>query len=165
MAREGPNMLVLRGLGARPSFHRQGFAWSLERSGPGLGWGHSISSRVSAPAGKALADFRLQWSIPMQQPMFSQIRLLIFDLDGTLIDSKTDLVLSVNAMREQIGLARLDPQVVLSYVGQGAATLIRRALGDGASQELLPLASTIFRNHYRRHLLDNTVPYPGVREA
>lgn len=101
----------------------------------------------------------------MPQPIFSEIRLLIFDLDGTLIDSKTDLVLSVNAMREQMGLTRLDSQVVLSYVGQGVAMLIRRALGETASEEQLTRAGGIFLDYYRRHLLDNTVPYPGVREA
>jgi|SRR5215831_3106225 len=101
----------------------------------------------------------------MPQPTFSQIQLLIFDLDGTLIDSKTDLVLGVNAMREQLGLVRLDPQVVLSYVGQGVTILIRRALGDSASDEEVARARAIFLDHYRRHLLDNTVPYPGVRDA
>ena len=101
----------------------------------------------------------------MPQPTFSQIQLLIFDLDGTLIDSKTDLVLGVNAMREQLGLVRLDPQVVLSYVGQGVTILIRRALGDSASDEEVARARTIFLDYYRRHLLDNTVPYPGVRDA
>ena len=101
----------------------------------------------------------------MPQPAFDEIRLLIFDLDGTLIDSKTDLVVSVNAMREQMGLARLDPLVVLSYVGRGVATLIRRALGEGTSDDEVARASTIFLHYYRRHLLDNTVPYPGVREA
>jgi phosphoglycolate phosphatase len=101
----------------------------------------------------------------MPQPTFSQIQLLIFDLDGTLIDSKTDLVLGVNAMREQLGLVRLNPQVVLSYVGQGVTILIRRALGDSASDEEVTRARTIFLDHYRRHLLDNTVPYPGVRDA
>ncbi len=71
----------------------------------------------------------------MSKPAMNHIRLLIFDLDGTLIDSKTDLVLSVNAMREQMGLPRLDTAVVVSYVGRGIATLIRRALGEGASHE------------------------------
>jgi phosphoglycolate phosphatase len=101
----------------------------------------------------------------MSKPALPHIRLLIFDLDGTLIDSKTDLVLSVNAMREQMGLPRLDTVVVVSYVGRGVATLIRRALGEGASREEVERASTTFLDYYGRHLLDNTVPYPGVRQA
>jgi phosphoglycolate phosphatase len=101
----------------------------------------------------------------MSKPAVNDIQLLIFDLDGTLIDSKTDLVLSVNAMREQMGLARLDTAVVVSYVGGGIATLIRRALGEGASHEEVERASAIFLDYYGLHLLDNTVPYPGVREA
>jgi phosphoglycolate phosphatase len=101
----------------------------------------------------------------MSQPALPHVPLVIFDLDGTLIDSKTDLVLSVNAMREQMGLARLDTAVVVSYVGRGVATLIRRALGEGASHEEVERASTIFLDYYGRHLLDNTVPYPGVRQA
>jgi len=101
----------------------------------------------------------------MPPPTFSEIRLLIFDLDGTLIDSKTDLVLSVNAMREQMGFTRLDTTLIVSYVGQGVTALIRRALGDGASDEEVTRARAIFLDYYRRHLLDNTVLYPGVREA
>jgi phosphoglycolate phosphatase len=101
----------------------------------------------------------------MSKPAMNDIQLLIFDLDGTLIDSKTDLVLSVNAMREQMGLVRLDTAVVVSYVGRGIATLIRRALGEGASHEEVERATTIFLDYYGHHLLDNTVPYPGVRQA
>jgi phosphoglycolate phosphatase len=101
----------------------------------------------------------------MSKPALPHIRLLIFDLDGTLIDSKTDLVLSVNAMREQMGLPRLDAAVVVSYVGAGIATLIRRALGEGAPHEEVERATTIFLDYYGRHLLDNTVPYPGVRQV
>ena len=101
----------------------------------------------------------------MSQAALRDIRLLIFDLDGTLIDSKTDLVLSVNAMRERMGLARLEMAVVISFVGAGITTLIRRALGGWASDDDMARASTIFLEYYGRHLLDNTVPYPGVRQA
>jgi phosphoglycolate phosphatase len=101
----------------------------------------------------------------MSKPALHDIRLLIFDLDGTLIDSKTDLVLSVNAMREQMGLPRLDTGAVLSYVGRGVTTLIRRALGEGASDDEVARASALFLDYYGCHLLDNTVPYPCVRQA
>jgi phosphoglycolate phosphatase len=93
------------------------------------------------------------------------LRLLVFDLDGTLIDSKEDLARSVNAMRERLGLTPLDYELVASYVGQGMQTLVRRALGGDAAPEEVERALPIFIEHYGEHLLDHTVAYPGVREA
>jgi phosphoglycolate phosphatase len=90
--------------------------------------------------------------------------LLIFDLDGTLIDSKRDLADSVNAMRLWKGLAALPDERVFSYVGDGAPTLVRRALPD-ASEAELPGALQYFLDYYRAHMLDATTLYPGVREA
>lgn len=63
------------------------------------------------------------------------VELLVFDLDGTLIDSKQDLALSVNAVRERVGLAPLPYEIVASYVGRGVVMLMRRALGEGATDE------------------------------
>jgi phosphoglycolate phosphatase len=102
-------------------------------------------------------------SIPA--PALRDLRLLIFDLDGTLIDSKLDLALSVNAVRESLGLAPLDQEEIASYVGHGVTNLIRRALGDFATPENTEKGLALFLNYYRRHLLDHTVAYPGVREA
>jgi len=90
--------------------------------------------------------------------------LLIFDLDGTLIDSKKDLADSVNAMRVWRGLPPLADDRVSSYVGDGAPTLVRRAL-PGASEEDLSQALRFFLDYYREHMLDATTLYPGVREA
>jgi phosphoglycolate phosphatase len=90
--------------------------------------------------------------------------LLIFDLDGTLIDSKKDLTDSVNATRIWHGLAPLPDDIVSSYVGNGAPLLIRRAFPH-ASQEELPVLLRFFLDYYREHMLDATVLYPGVREA
>lgn len=97
--------------------------------------------------------------------VLAEIQLLIFDLDGTLVDSKTDLALSVNAMRERMGLGPLAHDLIASYVGQGVTTLVRRALGDGAPDEDVQKALAAFLDYYRLHMLDNTVPYAGVREA
>ena len=94
-----------------------------------------------------------------------QADLLVFDLDGTLIDSALDLALSVNAVRERIGMAPLPHETVYSYVGNGAPILIRRALGPEASQELADESLIFFYEYYRDHMLDNTGLYPGVREA
>ncbi len=91
--------------------------------------------------------------------------LVIFDLDGTLIDSKQDLCNSVNATREAMGLARLPDELVASYVGNGAPVLIRRAMGDTASDEQVQTALAYFLGYYREHMLDHTRPYPGVMEC
>jgi len=90
--------------------------------------------------------------------------LLIFDLDGTLIDSKEDLVNSVNAMLIARGREPLPHDIVASYVGNGAPMLVRRAL-PGASEEELSTALQFFLDYYRAHMLDSTALYPGVREA
>jgi phosphoglycolate phosphatase len=90
--------------------------------------------------------------------------LLIFDLDGTLIDSKTDLANSVNATRAWMGLGPLPMDQVSSYVGNGAPMLVKRALPD-ATEPQLKEALRYFLDYYREHMLDETVLYPGVREA
>ena len=91
--------------------------------------------------------------------------LLIFDLDGTLIDSKLDLAHAVNATRSHMGLTVLDHERVYSYVGNGAPVLIRRAMGAQAGEPEVQEALEFFLEYYRDHYLDYTVLYPGVREA
>lgn len=91
--------------------------------------------------------------------------LLVFDLDGTLIDSTLDLALSVNATRAQAGLEPLDIERVSSYVGNGAEMLIRRSLGPGASDQDVRQGLLFFLRYYRENMLVNTRLYPGVREA
>jgi phosphoglycolate phosphatase len=90
--------------------------------------------------------------------------LLIFDLDGTLIDSKLDLAHAVNATRAHMGEPPLEHELVYSYVGSGAPVLIRRAF-PGASEEQITAALQYFLDYYRDHMLDYTVLYPGVRET
>jgi phosphoglycolate phosphatase len=99
------------------------------------------------------------------QPNLQDIRLVIFDLDGTLIDSKADLVQSVNATRLMLGLAALDPETVSSYVGNGVAALMQRALDKATVDEEVNRAVELFLAYYHDHMLDHTVTYPGVREA
>jgi phosphoglycolate phosphatase len=93
------------------------------------------------------------------------IDLIVFDLDGTLIDSEEDLALSVNAVREHLGMEPLPYDTVASYVGRGVVILMRRALGESASEDLAKRAVEMFLEYYRDHMLDHTVPYPGVPEA
>jgi phosphoglycolate phosphatase len=91
--------------------------------------------------------------------------LLIFDLDGTLIDSRLDLAHAVNAARADMGMPPLENDLVCSYVGNGAPVLMRRALGERASEAEVQRALEFFLQHYRDHALDCTTLYPGVRES
>lgn len=91
--------------------------------------------------------------------------LVIFDLDGTLIDSKADLAAATNATRVHMGYSPLSEEVVASYVGNGAPVLIRRALGAEATEEQVAQGLAFFLKYYYQHMLDKTVLYPGVREA
>ena len=103
--------------------------------------------------------------MPTEQNRFSGVRCLIFDLDGTLIDSKLDLALAVNAAVHMMGRELLDHERIFSYVGQGAQRLIAQALGPDTSPEDCDRALAFFLAYYREHMLDNTVAYPGVREG
>jgi phosphoglycolate phosphatase len=90
--------------------------------------------------------------------------LLVFDLDGTLVDSQRDLTESVNATRAWMGLDPLPSETVSRYVGNGAPVLIQRALPD-ASEEDWSRGLKYFLDYYREHMLDSTTLYPSVREA
>ena len=93
------------------------------------------------------------------------VRAFVFDLDGTVIDSKMDLVYSVNAMLRELGRHELPPEKVASYIGHGASQLIASSLGADASEEERREGLAIFLAHYAEHKLDQTRPYPGVAEA
>jgi len=98
-----------------------------------------------------------------------RIRLLVFDLDGTLIDSRLDLIHSVNATLHHLGRPALDGDIIASFVGDGAPALIRRALGDvdtdSNNEDLLSRALQYFLGYYRVHKLDHTTVYEGIRET
>jgi len=93
------------------------------------------------------------------------IDLIIFDLDGTLVDSKLDLAQSVNATRKQFGLTPMENDLVYSYVGNGAQVLIRKAMGPEPNEEEIRKALEYFLAYYREHMLDYTRLYPGVRDS
>jgi phosphoglycolate phosphatase len=95
----------------------------------------------------------------------SSVRALIFDLDGTLIDSKQDLIRSVNAMLVEMGRETLHEDTISGYIGHGAPQLIGRALGNGAAEEERERALKFFLKHYEEHKLDSTCAYPGVLEG
>ncbi len=125
---------------------------------------------------------RIFRSLPVES-----LKLLVFDLDGTLIDSRQDLCNSVNATLLNFGLKPLPDAVIASYIGDGAAMLIRRALtppqrpgpvvggpetipgelplGQALDKRLFEAAFEYFLTYYRAHKLDYTTVYPGVIDS
>jgi phosphoglycolate phosphatase len=93
------------------------------------------------------------------------VRALIFDLDGTLIDSKLDLIHSVNAMLRERKRPQLAAETISGYVGHGAPQLVARALGGTATEEELKHALQFFLGYYEEHKMDNTSAYPGVADT
>ncbi len=106
-------------------------------------------------------------SIPVQR-----LKLLVFDLDGTLIDSAQDLCNSVNETLRHFGRGPLpDPQIA-GFVGNGVSILVRKSLAaadrtepESVDEKLLDEALAFFVGYYREHKLDFTYAYEGVREA
>ena len=101
----------------------------------------------------------------MITPNFSSVRALIFDLDGTLIDSRRDLIRSVSATLREMGREELHEDTISGYIGHGAPQLVGRALGSGASEDECQRALKFFLAYYEDHKLDSTCAYPGVPEA
>jgi phosphoglycolate phosphatase len=101
----------------------------------------------------------------MADPRLSSVRALIFDLDGTLIDSKQDLIHSVNAMLRELGRGELPAETISGYIGHGAPQLVARALGDGSTEEQRQRALQFFLSYYEEHKMDTTCAYPGVPET
>jgi phosphoglycolate phosphatase len=101
-----------------------------------------------------------------------KLKLLIFDLDGTLVDSRQDLANSINMMLRNYHREELNPDVIATYIGDGAPTLVRRSLGFQDDHEIGPKeeefiedALVFFLEWYREHKLDNTYCYHGVLDA
>jgi phosphoglycolate phosphatase len=98
----------------------------------------------------------------------ARLKLLVFDLDGTLIDSAQDLCNSVNATLSRFGREPLADEIIAGFIGNGAMILVRRsfaAAGGMADEELLAQAHKYFLDYYREHKLDYTYAYDGVLEA
>ena len=131
---------------ARRGTTRFGRARSARRSG--------TTSRITSRAQIAAAQGRESVSHD----------LFVFDLDGTLVDSQSDLTAAVNATRAWMGLEPLPAENVARYVGNGAPVLVQRALPD-AGEEDWSRGLKYFLEYYREHMLDSTRLYPGVREA
>jgi phosphoglycolate phosphatase len=94
-----------------------------------------------------------------------KVRAFIFDLDGTLIDSKADIVNSVNAMLRETQRKEMPLEMVAAYIGHGAPRLMASVLGAEATENERETALNIFLEHYEKHNLDATRAYPGVEEG
>ena len=90
------------------------------------------------------------------------IKGIIFDLDGTLIDSRKDLVTSVNLTRKGYNLEELDFVTIVSFIGNGTRKLVERSFEN--TNVNIDEAFSIYKNHYSEHLADETFCYPGVKE-
>jgi len=101
----------------------------------------------------------------MRRTRIPLVRAFLFDLDGTLIDSKLDLMNSVNFMLQQMKREILPLDTVASYVGHGAPRLVADVLGAASTDADRKLGLEIFLGHYRNHSLDATRAYPGVVEG
>jgi phosphoglycolate phosphatase len=93
------------------------------------------------------------------------IGLVVFDLDGTLVDSGADLANAVNALIEDLGGRPLPAPGILEMVGDGAGVLVRRSLAAASLDPDTPGALDRFLGFYDSRLLEHTVPYPGTTEA
>ncbi len=95
----------------------------------------------------------------------SKYQGILFDLDGTLIDSREDIALSVNMALDHLGLKTLDHSIIYNFIGNGVPILMQRALTESLGEDpsrLLDPGITIFKKIYAQHLLDNTLCYPDV---
>src|SRR5207237_10684495 len=93
----------------------------------------------------------------------ARLRGVVFDLDGTLADTRKDLAASVNAMLRRLSLPERDEATIVSFIGEGAERLIRRSLGP-QHEERYPEAAPIWRDEYAKPLLAKTHLYDGIRE-
>lgn len=93
--------------------------------------------------------------------VMARFQHLIFDLDGTLVDTRADLVAAANVMLERFGLPPRSVDQVSGHIGQGARVLVERVLGPEHSQ-LAAAGFAVFMRYYARHLVDQSVVYPGI---
>jgi phosphoglycolate phosphatase len=92
-------------------------------------------------------------------------KAIVFDLDGTLLDTLTDLAASTNYALRSCGMPEHSIDDVRRFVGNGVRMLMTRAVPDGESNPRFDEAFSVFRQHYMQHCLDTTCPYPGIMDA
>jgi len=92
----------------------------------------------------------------------NRINTLIFDLDGTLVDSRQDIFEAVNQSRKILGLSVLSFDIIISYVGDGFKALLEKSFSDSIGN--IDKAIEIYKDYYSNHLLDSTRLYPKISE-
>jgi phosphoglycolate phosphatase len=95
----------------------------------------------------------------------NKIKLVVWDLDGTLVDSELDLAHSINAMLRHFQRPELPVETIGTFIGDGAPMLVRRSLGDPQDEKFIREALEYFLLYYREHKLDNTYVYDGIIPA
>lgn len=90
---------------------------------------------------------------------------IIFDLDGTLLDTLDDLMEATNYALAQMGYPSRSREEIQSFVGNGVAKLMERAVPAGTSPDQTARALEIFKPYYELHRKDKTAPYPGILDA
>lgn len=93
--------------------------------------------------------------------MSTPIGAVVFDLDGTLCDTRQDLLASINYLRESYGMEALTTDHAVGAVGRGVEHLVLKVLGNGQNFEE---ALAKFKDHYQEHCTESTEPYPGIPE-
>jgi phosphoglycolate phosphatase len=94
----------------------------------------------------------------------TSFQLLVFDFDGTLVDTKRDIADSVNLTLEELGLRTLDRDTLFTFIGKGVNHLMTRSL-EGSGCDDLSRAIDVFMKHYEAHLMDQTCLFPNCRET
>lgn len=92
----------------------------------------------------------------------NNIKAVVFDLDGTLLNTLGDLAASCNHALREMGLPEHSQDAIRSFIGNGARLLCNRLVGMDAPTETVDKCLSIFQAHYNVHLNDTTAPYPGI---
>lgn len=91
-------------------------------------------------------------------------KLIAYDLDGTLADTREDIVLAVQHMLSELEAPARSPQEIISYVGSGLHELVRKSLGSD-DMKMIEAGSKIYKTHYGKHMMDHTLLYPGASDV
>ena len=127
---------------------------------------HIVNESTAAASPARSGEYTEVKMIETKRPIpAAQIKLLLWDLDGTLVDSELDLAHAINATLRHVQRPELPVEVVASYIGDGAPMLVRRALGDPQDEDFVRSSLEYFMLYYREHKLDHTFVYPGVLET